>query len=264
MLFSMIAAVAAPATSAMPRAPLASYLSANDYPAAALRVEAEGTTGVQLTIGTDGRVTGCEIIASAGNHSLDQATCQLLQRRARFEPAKDGQGRSVEGRYSASISWRLPQSEPVPFVRNRHVMTVTLADGYARSCTLDSDLPHLPAAPGVLVCPSTETPVPPQLPRNGTMTVTLLMEPRDGSPPVVLTPPERGVIGSTVRAEIEVDARGRVQACSATLNGRPHPRPEVACGQFTSGRAIFEAAPTQPLRRATLTATARLHADDKR
>lgn len=257
MLISMMAAAAAPIPAA-PRAPLHTYLSADDYPAAALRTEAEGTTGVQLTIGSDGRITGCEITSSAGSSVLDQATCQLLRRRARFTPATDEQGRPVTGSYATRISWRLPQPEPVPFIRNRHVMTVTLADGYARSCTLDSDLPYLPAAPSALVCPSMAAPAPPQVPRNGTIRVTLLFEPQDGTPPVILTPPPRGARDFAVQADIQVDPAGRVTACSASMNGRPHPRAEIVCGPLTNGRVIFAAAPAAQVRRATIRAITRM------
>src|SRR5262245_44866486 len=43
------------------RANLGSYVSDDDYPAAALRAEQEGRTGFRLTVGPDGRVTNCVV-----------------------------------------------------------------------------------------------------------------------------------------------------------------------------------------------------------
>src|SRR4051812_40416060 len=63
---------------------LRSLFSADDYPASAQSAGAEGTTRASLTIGPDGRVTGCNIIQSSGNGALDSATCNILRRRAKF------------------------------------------------------------------------------------------------------------------------------------------------------------------------------------
>ena len=39
---------------------------------------------------------------------LDEATCELVTRRARFDPAKNNQGRAVAGNYSSAVRWQLP------------------------------------------------------------------------------------------------------------------------------------------------------------
>lgn len=90
------------------RANLGSYFSTDDYPAAALRSEAEGTTRFSLTIGTNGRVTGCSVTGSSGNSSLDSATCRILQSRARYTPARDQNGNPTTGQDRGSVTWRLP------------------------------------------------------------------------------------------------------------------------------------------------------------
>ena len=46
---------------------LTSLFSTDDYPPSALRNEEQGTTAVRLTIGPDGRVTGCTVTASSGS-----------------------------------------------------------------------------------------------------------------------------------------------------------------------------------------------------
>ena len=43
---------------------LVSLFSTDDYPQSAIRNEEQGTTAVRLSIGTDGRVTGCDVTAS--------------------------------------------------------------------------------------------------------------------------------------------------------------------------------------------------------
>ena len=59
-------------------------------------------------VGTDGVPSGCDVTMSSGSALLDSATCDLIQSRARFSPAMDGQGRAVVGTYSNSVRWTIP------------------------------------------------------------------------------------------------------------------------------------------------------------
>jgi protein TonB len=90
------------------RANLNSYFSADDYPAAALRGNDQGTTGFSLTIGANGRVEACTVTSSSGSSALDQATCRILRSRARYTPARDQSGNPTSGRDSGRVTWRLP------------------------------------------------------------------------------------------------------------------------------------------------------------
>lgn len=85
-------------------------ISDEDYPAAALRQEAEGTTVARYTIGTDGRVTGCSIQSSSGNSTLDDTTCKLIERRFRFRPAQDSDGNPMSETRTQRVVWRLPKN----------------------------------------------------------------------------------------------------------------------------------------------------------
>jgi len=87
---------------------LPSLFSTDDYPQSAIRNEEQGTTAVRMTIGTDGRVTDCSITQSSGSSALDQATCNILRRRARFTPAKDQAGNPITDSFSQRIRWELP------------------------------------------------------------------------------------------------------------------------------------------------------------
>ncbi|HEV7658207.1 MAG TPA: energy transducer TonB [Allosphingosinicella sp.] len=90
------------------RANLSAYFSSDDYPAAALRGNEQGTTGFSLIIGPNGRVTECAITSSSGHASLDQATCRILRSRARYTPARGPDGNPGSGTDSGRVTWRLP------------------------------------------------------------------------------------------------------------------------------------------------------------
>ena len=104
---------ASPSASFTPRAasPLGSpgkWATTDDYPAAALREEREGVARFRVTIGADGRVRNCEILASSGSADLDRATCANVAKRARFKPATDDTGAAVSGSYSSAVKWQIP------------------------------------------------------------------------------------------------------------------------------------------------------------
>jgi protein TonB len=87
---------------------LRTLFSADDYPASAQAAGAEGTAQAQITIGTDGRVVGCNIIRSSGNGALDAATCNIIRRRAKYVPARDSNGQpTTDTLTTPPITWRL-------------------------------------------------------------------------------------------------------------------------------------------------------------
>ena len=86
---------------------LQGLISGDDYPAAAMRNEEQGTVSIRLTIGSDGRVSGCDIASSSGSSSLDSATCNIIRRRARFTPARDSNGQPTSDSMTQRITWRL-------------------------------------------------------------------------------------------------------------------------------------------------------------
>lgn len=94
--------------SAAPKSAPGSWVSDRDYPTAAIREEREGTTRFRLAIGTDGKVTGCEITASSGSPDLDAATCAKVSARARFIPALGNDGMPMSGSYASAVRWVLP------------------------------------------------------------------------------------------------------------------------------------------------------------
>jgi len=95
--------------SAVPKGNPGSWATPDDYPPRALREEREGVTGFSVTVGTDGRVTGCSVTRSSGSPDLDDAACKLITRRARFTPATNGEGQPITGSYSNSVRWTIPK-----------------------------------------------------------------------------------------------------------------------------------------------------------
>jgi protein TonB len=94
---------------AQPKGIPGNWATTNDYPTRALREEREGVTGFRVSVGTDGRATGCDVTSSSGSADLDQATCSNVMRRARFTPATDGEGNPTTGSYSSRVRWVIPK-----------------------------------------------------------------------------------------------------------------------------------------------------------
>lgn len=111
----IIVAPAAPVAPKPPPKPLtpkgnpANWANSNDYPSRALREEKEGTTRFRVTVGTDGKVTSCQVTASSGSDELDNTTCNLIQRRGRFNPPTDENGNPTTGVWSSAVRWQIPK-----------------------------------------------------------------------------------------------------------------------------------------------------------
>jgi protein TonB len=73
-----------------------------DYPRTAYRDRSEGVVTARLTVATDGRVSRCVVTRSSGSAELDEATCRLIERRFRYEPARDAAGKAVV----SDMGWR--------------------------------------------------------------------------------------------------------------------------------------------------------------
>ena len=97
-----------------PRGPVpangpAGWVTNNDYPRSALTRGFEGEVTYAIAVDPRGRALDCRIVGSSGHDVLDGATCRLIQRRARFDPATDRNGADVTGTYRGSVSWVIPE-----------------------------------------------------------------------------------------------------------------------------------------------------------
>jgi len=85
------------------------WVTDRDYRSIWVRREYSGTASFLLQVSTAGRVTNCSITQTTGHAALDAATCKLIAKRARFDPAKDGNGAPTAGTFRSSINWQLPE-----------------------------------------------------------------------------------------------------------------------------------------------------------
>ncbi|MDJ0641268.1 MAG: TonB family protein [Erythrobacter sp.] len=94
---------------ASPRNAPGRWITDNDYRSRWIREGREGKARFRLEISAKGRVSSCEILGSTGHAVLDVATCRLITRRARFDPAKDSSGAAVPGTFTSSVNWQIPE-----------------------------------------------------------------------------------------------------------------------------------------------------------
>lgn len=98
-----------PVKALVPKGNPANWVTNNDYPTRALRENRSGVTGFRLSVGADGRPTGCDITSSSGSPDLDSTACSLLMRRAKFQPGQDAEGNPTGGVYSSRFRWVIPE-----------------------------------------------------------------------------------------------------------------------------------------------------------
>src|SRR5947209_6876137 len=61
--------------------------TADDVPVALLPLNRQQAVGIALVAGPDGKVRSCNIEETSGNPTLDNYTCSLAARRAKFRPS---------------------------------------------------------------------------------------------------------------------------------------------------------------------------------
>lgn len=91
----------------------ADLASAMNYPREALEKDEEGRVRAWLLVGTNGQVERCGIEVSSGSGALDDQTCNLLIATAKFQAAKDRDGKAVRSIFHQPITWKL-EDEPDP------------------------------------------------------------------------------------------------------------------------------------------------------
>jgi protein TonB len=94
--------------SRLPRGNPARFFGPSVYPALAVSNHLQGRTVTVVSIGVDGRVTGCAVAATSGALVLDQATCNVLKASGHFMPALDMSGKPVASHLVVPVRWVLP------------------------------------------------------------------------------------------------------------------------------------------------------------
>lgn len=76
-----------------------------DYPRELGDAGFQGVVSVKFLVWSDGRVRDCRITKSSGNSGLDATTCRLIQRRFRYDPSRDAEGRAVPAWLIENHEW---------------------------------------------------------------------------------------------------------------------------------------------------------------
>lgn len=79
-----------------------------DYPRQARREGVEGSVAVEFTVMPDGSVRHCNVLRSTASEELEWTTCRLIERRFRYEPARDAEGKPRAERVRRTFDWSLP------------------------------------------------------------------------------------------------------------------------------------------------------------
>ncbi|MFM5954712.1 MAG: energy transducer TonB [Novosphingobium sp.] len=102
------ACILKPSQPVRPRGSPVSWIPLSDYPGWESRIAVEGMVKARLSVGRNGRPFACTITETSGDGKLDEHTCRLLLRRARFCPATDRKSKPIDGEWSGAIRWKIP------------------------------------------------------------------------------------------------------------------------------------------------------------
>jgi protein TonB len=107
---------APPAVARVPPRPIISDFqgcapSRDEYPPAAIRAEATGTSRIQVNVDATGRITGVDILRSAGptreHKMLDRLIVSKIMSACKASPARDEEGKPVPGSILVDYVWKL-------------------------------------------------------------------------------------------------------------------------------------------------------------
>lgn len=221
---------AAPSATAAKPLNLPEWITDDDYPAIALRNREAGQVKFGLTVAGDGSVERCRITGSSGSAALDEATCSLLTRRARFSVSRPGMP------YYGSVIWQIPPTPPQPIAWWHIALTLRIsAEDKVLGCeeTLGGTVPRAMNAP----CDEAAQGLPPGMleavggmgkPRTLTLEYSNWFG-TDAAPAGLYSKPSQVVIGRQ-RVQFDITESGKVENCreiptgqGGILEGRPSP-----------------------------------------
>lgn len=91
--------------SVAPRNSPGTWLTSDDYPESSLRSGRSSIVNFRVTVDAQGNVTDCAIQRATQGPEFIKKTCDLIRRRARFEPALDAEGNPVASYYINTVKW---------------------------------------------------------------------------------------------------------------------------------------------------------------
>lgn len=96
------------ATPLKPKTSPGNWVTPNDYPSTSLSRKEFGIVVFRLDVDGQGKVTDCHILVSSGFWLLDQRTCSVLMKRARFSGARDSEGNPIPATFQSNFFWIMP------------------------------------------------------------------------------------------------------------------------------------------------------------
>jgi len=122
------------ATPPTPKEPPGRWVTNDDYPPNAAENGLYGTVHFTLVIDANGKPESCHITWTSGFAKLDQYSCAIFLKRAKFDPARDGNGQPMRATYSNKFMWDLADGSKAQIVPAIDLLVeiTKLPRGYAR------------------------------------------------------------------------------------------------------------------------------------
>ena len=95
------------AIATMPKVDYTKLFTSRDYPSKLVEKGIQGSVGALLTIDATGAVSACRAIESSRTVELDELTCAIFLKRARYGPAIDKTGKAVPALSYYRVNWMI-------------------------------------------------------------------------------------------------------------------------------------------------------------
>lgn len=96
---------------------IAGSIRSSDYPREALKDDKSGMVMVALQINPSGNVERCDIYLSTSPELLEQATCEIFQKRFRYKPALNNSGQPIYAVIKQHVNWLTGRGGTFKFYR---------------------------------------------------------------------------------------------------------------------------------------------------
>ena len=214
---------------------LGGLISQDDYPPDALDANEQGTVSVRLDIDSSGKPSGCIVLSGSGSKSLDEQTCKLLLKRAKYLPGRDRQGNPVAGSVTGRVRWVLkdPSMPSAPWM----LRSTVVVDGSSGKSLCSVDAEGAVAGHEELIwgCKDILRDFPAELVAQVSpgAAVSFINEERfipdaDDAPPAAADRNDEMTVARVV-LRLSIDQAGAVTSCQVASWDGEGPKPDKAC-----------------------------------
>lgn len=92
----------------VPKGNPGTWLTSSDYPGDSLARGEQAIIRFRIMVDAAGTTTACSVQSAIAKGDFAQITCNLLKRRARFEPARNARNESVASYFVGKVFWVMP------------------------------------------------------------------------------------------------------------------------------------------------------------